>query len=296
MSTPDSINQMGASFNAMYGIIQDSLLNNIVLFAIMLIIYLYISADGYQSYVYADIFVFMSMLTNPKPCKKEKPPEPAAPAPPIQTTKGGSVADQMGNVASSIKNVGNQINSFTASVKKDIDYDAYINDTLGKFKETYCDDMDTMSLMGAFFFVMHSSFLACYNSIQFLNFAIIKLLTLKVMDHRYYIGIFILYSLFLLSTLASSSFVSYLMKLLYPKMPASMAFVNKILFSIFSSIISLFFVYFMISIVAYMTYLSFGVINIKSDQSELGFKIIYLLFIIIIPIIALPSILGISLI
>lgn len=282
------------AFQDIIGIVKDSLLNNIVLLAIMVIIYLYISADKGQAFVYADIFVFMGLITNPKPCdkKKDKPASPPANAP----VKMGGASEQLSSAASSIKNVGNAINALTANVKQDVEYERYIDETLSKYKETYCDDIDTMSLIGAFFFVMHSSFLACYNAIQFVNTAIIRMTTMKILDPRYYAGIMLLYILFLLITLASSSMVKSLMKLLNPKPSKSETFLNKILFSIFSALISLFILYFVIACIAYMCYLTYGLVNIKSEQSDLGLKSTYFVFLILIPLVTIPSIFGVSVI
>ena len=295
-SETTTMNKISKSTSVIYGIIQNSLLNNIVLLAIMLIIYLYISADKAQGFAYADIFQFMNILVNPGPCKK-KPVEPPTNAPDKgPTVGGGSVADNLSDVASSVKNVGNLFNSLTSNAKKDVDHDIYINETVNTFKETYCNDMDTMGAMGAFFYTMHSSFLSSYNAIQFMNTAIIRLIELKLFDPRYYFGIFMLYIVFIVFSLTISSFVTYITNLIDPTMVASRSFAGQIIYSILSAFVTIFVLYFIVAIVAYLTFLSYALINIKSEQSEMIFKITIFSFLILIPIITFPTIFGVSVI
>jgi hypothetical protein len=272
-------------FQDVYDILVDSLYNNIIIIAIMLFIYLYISADKAQAFTYADIFVFMAILTNPAPCKRKTEPQ-----------TGGSVAGQLSEAASSVNNAGKAINTFTASVKKDVDYERYMDESLGKFKGTYCNDMDTMSMTGAFFYTMHSSFLACYNAIQLFNVAIIKLINLELgYPHSHY-GILILYVLFILAAMASSKFFAFLMGLMHPSSYSSDTYSQKIMYAILSAVITIFYIYVIIAVVAYITFLTYALFNIKSEQSQLIFQITIFAFVVLIPIISLPSMVGFNII
>jgi len=315
---------------------EDTIINNIVVFAVMLIIYLFILADKTQGYSYVDIFVFMEMITNPTcdkvyaPKKKEPenkkanaatktnaaapapakvnaaaapaasaglPPIPAGlpPIPGLSQQGGGTVSEQLIDAAKSVKNIGNAFNAFTSDVKKDIDYEIYLKETITKFKETYCEDMDTMGCFGVFFFALHSSYLASYNAIQFVNTAIMRLLYLKPLYGYIDIGVGLLYLIFILTIMSSSSFITYVIKL-FPDMPSSNSYLTKIFLTIFSALVSLFLIYFLVAVVAYFTYLTYGIVNIKSEQSSMTFKFVYFVLIALIVIYGIPSLFGINLI
>jgi hypothetical protein len=305
---------------------EDTIINNIVVFAVMLIIYLFILADKTQGYSYVDIFVFMEMITNPTCDKvyapKKKEPEnkkakanaPAAPAAPaglpampaglpampgglsgLSLKGGGTVSDQLIDAAKSVKNIGNAFNAFTSDVKKDIDYEIYLKETITKFKETYCEDMDTMGCFGVFFFALHSSYLASYNAIQFVNTAIMRLLYLKPLYGYIDVGVGLLYLIFILTIMSSSSFITYVIKL-FPDMPSSNSYLTKIFLTIFSALVSLFLIYFLVAVIAYFTYLTYGIVNIKSEQSSMTFKFVYFVLIALIVIYGIPSLFGINLI
>lgn len=350
---------------------QSTIMNNITIITTMAIIYLFISADKYASYVYMDPFIFLNLITNPHPCdKKHSEKKPAgeaknanakatvnpllgeagglaaalsgkgglaagasgkggplgaalsavggpaagpaagtnakntptatanAGAPPAAGNKvvgGGSVSEGLLKVSSTLKNVGQAINSFTADVKYDIDYESYKVDTLSKYKETYCNDMDDMGAFGAFFFIMHSSFLACYNSIQMVNVAIVSLIYTKSVRGPVDLGIFALYILFFMVSSASTSFIEYVTVLIDPSVSSSDSYIRQIVLSIFSAMISLFFLYFIVAVIAYIHYLVYGMLNIKSEQSSTTFKVIYAVFLFINVMITIPSVFGVNL-
>ena len=334
MSTPDG--KKGKPVNIQAKIneyFQSTIINNITIFATMLIIYFFISADKTAAYTYSDTFEFMNLVTNPHPCdnvkkekdapannaknnaKKDAAPDPAkifnkSEADPIQAgTKmmsnmmgklgnqagGGSVSENLMKTAYSVQGIGNAINSFTTDVKHDIDYKNYMADTLTKYKSTYCNDIDDMSMFGAFFFILHSSFLACYNSIQQVNLAIVKLIYMKSTIMNFDAGVLFIYLLFILVSMTSSSFIKFVTNLIDPSMSSSNTYLFKIIFSTFSAIINLLFVYFIIAIISYFTYLGYGLLNIKSEQSSLTFKLMYA-FLIFLPLTILPSTIGVHLI
>ena len=346
---------------------QSTIMNNITIITTMAIIYLFISADKYASYVYMDPFIFLNLITNPHPCDKKHsekkkaageaknanakangaglgsaisgalgavggpaglaaafsgkggPPglagklSGAAPppggnagaagtgnagAPPAAknvTVGGGSVSEGLLKVSSTLNNVGKAINSYTADVKYDIDYESYKVDTLSKYKETYCNDMDDMGAFGAFFFIMHSSFLACYNSIQMVNVAIVSLIYSNSVRGPVDLGILALYTLFFMVASASTSFIEYVTVLIDPSVSSSDSYIRQISLSIFSAMISLFFLYFIVAVIAYIHYLIYGMLNIKSEQSSTTFKVIYAVFLFINVMITFPSVFGVNL-
>jgi hypothetical protein len=282
---------------------ESTVLNNITIFATMIIIYFFISANKLSAYTYMDIFVFMGLLTNPQPCdkkKEKKDPEPPAPtnkaAPAANTlVGGGAVSDNLTNIATNMKKIGNSINAFTSDVKQDIDYETYKVETLSRYKETYCNEMDDMSVFGAFFFILHSSFLACYNAIQLVNTAIIKLIYLKFSWSPVDLGILAIYILFFILAMSSTSLITHITRLIDPGANASNKYVQKIILAVFSALISLFFLYFTVATIAYLTYLAYGMLNIKSEQSAITFKVIYGLFLFLNLAITIPSTLGINL-
>jgi hypothetical protein len=209
---------------------------------------------------------------------------------------GGTVSEDLTKVASTLNNVGQAINSFTADVKSDIDFESYKIETLSKHKETYCNDMDDMGFFGAFFFILHSSFLACYNSIQMVNTTIVRLIYFKSELGPFDMGILALYALFFIMSAASTSFIQHITKLIDPSVSLTDSFTRQLVLSIFSALISLFFVYFLIATVAYIEYLVYGMVNIKSEQSSITFKAIYALLFFINVMITGPSIFGVNLV
>lgn len=343
---------------------QSTIMNNITIITTMAIIYLFISADKYASYVYMDPFIFLNLITNPHPCDKKHsekkkaageaknanatpvnattnplaslikgqggvaglaglagklsgaagangkttppaagnagaaPPAGNAGAPPAAknvTVGGGSVSEGLLKVSTTLNNVGKAINSYTADVKYDIDYESYKVDTLSKYKETYCNDMDDMGAFGAFFFIMHSSFLACYNSIQMVNVAIVSLIYSNSVRGPVDMGILALYTLFFMVASASTSFIEYVTVLIDPSVSSSDSYIRQISLSIFSAMISLFFLYFIVAVIAYIHYLIYGMLNIKSEQSSTTFKVIYAVFLFINVMITFPSVFGVNL-
>ena len=224
------------------------------------------------------------------------PPGNAGAAPPAANkVGGGTVSENLTTVASTLNNVGKAINSFTADVKHDVDYESYKIETLSKHKETYCNDMDDMGAFGAFFFILHSSFLACYNSIQMVNAGIVRLIYSNSVWGPFDLGILALYLLFFIMSTASTSFIEYITKLIDPSVSSSNAFLRQLILSIFSALISLFFVYFIVAIISYITYLSYGMLNIKSEQSSTTFKVIYAILFFINVMITIPSVFGVKL-
>jgi hypothetical protein len=304
---------------------QSTMLNNIAIFTTMAIIYIFISADRGESYTSMDQFMFMSLITNPHPCdikhtaQKDSTDEKKTKANSNGTTKtngttnplldtggnplnsikgltGGSVTEGLVNVASTLNNVGQAINTFTADVKQDLDNASYKTETLSRHKETYCNDMDDMSMFGAFFFIMHSGFLASYNAIQMVNSTIVKIIHFKSEFMSFDLGILLLYGLFFLMSTATTSFIGYITVLIDPSKSLTDSFTRKLVLSIFSALISLFSVYFLVATIAYITYLVYGMVNIKSEQSAITFKVIFGVFLFINVMITIPSIFGVNLV
>lgn len=209
---------------------------------------------------------------------------------------GGTVSEDLLKVASSLNNVGKAINSFTADVKADIDFETYKVETLSRHKEAYCNDMDDMGMFGAFFFILHSSFLASYNAIQMVNETIVRLIYFKSEMGPFDKGIMALYALFFIVSAASTSFIAHITQLIDPSVSLTDSFTRQIVLSIFSALISLFFVYFLIGTVAYLEYLVYGMVNIKSEQSSITFKAIYAIFLFVNIMITIPSIFGVNLV
>jgi hypothetical protein len=209
---------------------------------------------------------------------------------------GGTVSEDLLKVASSLNNVGQAINSFTADVKADLDFESYKVETLSRHKETYCNDMDDMGMFGAFFFILHSSFLASYNAIQMVNESIVRIIYFKTKYLYLDGGIMLLYLLFFIVTAASTSFIEFITQLIDPSVSLTDSFTRQLVLSIFSALISLFFIYFMIGTVAYLEYLIYGMVNIKSEQSSTTFKVIYAIFLFVNIMITIPSIFGVNLV
>ena len=209
---------------------------------------------------------------------------------------GGTVTDNLTNIASTLNNVGKAINSFTADVKHDLEYESYKVETLSRHKETYCNDMDEMGVFGAFFFIMHSSFLACYNAIQMVNAGIIRLIYFKSEFMSFDMGIFVLYILFFIMSAASTSFLEHITRLIDPSVSLTDSFTREIVLTCFSALISLFFIYFLIAVAAYLEYLIYGMVNIKSEQSAVTFKLLFAFLFFINVMITIPSIFGVNLV
>ena len=209
---------------------------------------------------------------------------------------GGTVSEDLLKVASSLNNVGQAINSFTADVKADLDFESYKVETLSRHKETYCNDMDDMGMFGAFFFILHSSFLASYNAMQMVNESIVRIIYFKTKFLYLDVGIMLLYLLFFIVTAASTSFIEFITQLIDPSVSLTDTFTRQLVLSIFSALISLFFIYFMIGTVAYLEYLIYGMVNIKSEQSSTTFKVIYAIFLFVNIMITIPSVFGVNLV
>jgi len=153
-----------------------------------------------------------------------------------------------------------------------------------------------MGMFGAFFFILHSSFLASYNAIQMVNESIVRIIYFKTKYLYLDGGIMLLYLLFFIVTAASTSFIEFITQLIDPSVSLTDSFTRQLVLSIFSALISLFFIYFMIGTVAYLEYLIYGMVNIKSEQSSTTFKVIYAIFLFVNIMITIPSIFGVNLV
>ena len=208
--------------------------------------------------------------------------------------RGGSgisaAIDNLSNSAGKIQNVGKNINKLTENVKGDIDHDKYLKDTLKAFTDKYCNEtpIDDIDVVDCIAFVLHSSWLACYNAIQWINAGILLCLSLQIdflfVKPNYFIGIFVAFVLFLFLVKASSTIVSAGIQLLFNSSSSkSRNYINSVIYSIFSSFLSIMFLYFIVAIVAYVIYLFHGIINIKSEQSSSTIRFVFGFLIIMIP-------------
>jgi len=269
-------------------IISNSLLNYVVLFAVVMILFMFVSANHTVGYTYEDVFVLMATLTevnNNKQCKRGRTADGLNGG----ARRGGANAvsgamSDLSKAAESIESVGKQIGKITSDAKYEVDHANYIKDTVGKFTETYCaGELDKMSLMGTFFFVLYSSFIACYNAMQMLNTAIVKCLYLDWVNPRYYLGIMFLYIFFLMAANGSVGMLEALINYIsVDTITTSDKYINTIIYSLLSGLVAVFFLYFMIGIMAYITYLAYGMFNILSDVG-IRFKLVYLFFLFMIP-------------
>lgn len=250
----------------------NSFVNNIILFAISLIIICFISSDNSEPYVSDDIFHFMKILTDP--CKKE--------------LRGGSgissAINKLSTAADSVQNVGNTIDKYTTNVKRDVDLEKYLKETLQSLTDKYCSDetnINELSLIDSAFYAVHSSWLASYNAIQWVNAGIIACIGMKMdwmfLKPYHYVGIFIAFVLFMMLIKASTSFVASVLEVaLNTTNTKSAEYINSIVFSCFSSFLGILFLYFIVACIAYVTFLPFGFINIKSEQSATKLQFMYI--------------------
>lgn len=254
-------------------------INYIIVFAIAISIVLYISGDKKDSYVSDDIFNFMNILTNP--CNKQ-----------LRGGSGISTAiNDLSEAASKVQNLGKTINKLTTNIKGDIDRDKYLKDTLKSFTDKYCNEtnIDEMDAIDCISYAVHSSWLTCYNAIQWLNVGILSSLALQFefsfIKPNYYIGIFIAFVLFIFLVKLSSTIVASGIQLtLNTSVSKSRSYINTIIFSIFSSLLSILFLYFIVAIVAYVVYLFHAIINVKSEQSSSTIRFVFGFLIIMIPV------------
>jgi hypothetical protein len=96
--------------------------------------------------------------------------------------------------------------------------------------------------------------------------------------------------------MASSKFFAFLMGLMHPSSYSSDTYSQKIMYAILSAVITIFYIYVIIAVVAYITFLTYALFNIKSEQSQLIFQITIFAFVVLIPIISLPSMVGFNII
>ena len=271
----DGVKEMITRFG---NIFHKAFINYIIIFAIAMSIVLYISGDNKESYVSDDIFNFMNILANP--CNKQ-----------LRGGSGISTAiNDLSDAASKVQNLGKTINKLTANVKGDIDRDKYLKDTLKTFTDKYCNEtnIDEMDAIDCISYVLHSSWLSCYNTIQWLNAGILACLSLQsefwFVKPNYCIGIFIAFVLFLFLVKASSRVVSTGIQLtLNTSMSKSRTYINSIVFSVFSSFLSILFLYFIVAIIVYVVFLFHGIINVKSEQSSSTIRFVFGFLIIMIP-------------
>ena len=304
----DNTDKITNTFEVITNILSNSVFNYIILIAITLMIFVFIAADNGQAYTYVEIFVFMEMLAQVKDaegCNKKPdataaattgaaPTAPATTAPATTGHFGGSrgganavssaVVD-LTEVSDSIKNVGKAVNKLTSDAKYEIEYKKYVKQTYESFKDKYKCSMDDIGVLGAFVFVLHSSYLACYNAIQFVNTGIINCLHIDWFDPRYYIGIMLLYGLFLIAANLSTQMLALIIQLISgdDSLSTSQAYINTIIYSVVSVIVSVFFVYFIVGSIAYVTYLLYGMVNVLSNRG-IRLQMLYFFLIIMIPI------------
>jgi hypothetical protein len=274
----DPVEEVKELFNRLGSVFHKALINNIVAFAVAMTIVLYISGNNKDPYVSDDIFNFMNILTNP--CNKQ-----------LRGGSGISTAiNDLSDAAGKVQNLGKTINKLTANVKGDIDRDKYLKDTLKSFTDKYCNEtnIDEMDAIDCVSYVLHSSWLSCYNSIEWLNAGIIGCLSIQsefwFIKENYYIGILIAFFLFIFLVKASSKMVATLIKLtLNTSVSKSQTYINTIFFSIFSSFLSVLILYFILAIAAYVIFLFHGIINVKSEQSSSTIRFVFGFLIIMIP-------------
>lgn len=256
----------------------NAFINYIIAFTIAISIVLYISGDKKESYASDDIFNFMNILVNP--CNKQ-----------LRGGSGISTAiNDLSDAATKVQNLGKTINKLTSNVKKDIDRDKYLKDTLKSFTDKYCTEtnIDEMDAIDCVSYVLHSSWLTSYNAIQWLNTGIIACLALQsefwFVKPNFYIGIFIAFVLFIFLVKLSSRVVASGIQLtLNTSASKSRSYINSIIFSMFSSFLSILFLYFIIAIAAYVIFLFHGIINIKSEQSSNTIRFVFGFMILMIP-------------
>jgi hypothetical protein len=258
--------------NTVTEIFFNSFINYIVLFAITIIIICFISSDNSESYVSDDIFHFMKILTDP--CKKE--------------LRGGSgissAINKLSTASDTVKNVGNTIDKYTTNVKHGVDLEKYLKETLGSLTDKYCSDdtnINELTVIHSAMYAVHSSWLASYNAIQWVNAGIMKCIGLKIdwmfIKSYHYIGIFIAFVLFTMLIKASTTFVASLIELaLNTTNTKSAEYINTVVFSCFSSFLGILLLYFTVASIAYVTFLSYGLVNIKSEQSATTLQFMYL--------------------
>jgi len=258
--------------NTVTDIFFNSFVNYIVLFAITIIIVCFVSSDNSEPFVSDDIFHFMKLLTNP--CNKE--------------LRGGSgissAINKLSTASDTVKNLGNTIDQYTTNVKHDVDLEKYLKDSLISLTDKYCSDdtnINELTVIHSAMYAVHSSWLACYNAIQWVNAGIMRCICLKIdwmfLKPHHYIGIFIAFNLFMILIKASTTFVASIIELvLNTTKTKSDEYINTVVFSCFSSFLGILLLYFSVACVAYVTFLSYGFINIKSEQSATTLQFMYL--------------------
>jgi len=255
--------------NTVSEIMYKSFIKYIMLLAITAMIICFVSSENSEPYVSDNIYHFMKILTDP--CTKE--------------LRGGSgissAINKLSNASDTVKNVGNTINQITSNVKHDVDHEKYLKNTLESITNKYCSDANNINeigVLGSFTYVVQSSWLACYNAIQWVNAGIVACIGLKlnwmVFKPYHYVGIFIIFFLFIMLNKASTKFVETILGRILNR--SSKTYVNTIFYTFISSFLSVLFLYFMVAMVAYFTFLPYGFSNIKSDQSSTSLQFMYL--------------------
>jgi len=268
-SMADEMNQIINQFTKR---LYNTLSNFIIVVAIASIILLFLSADKGEAYAFTAPFLFMSELTNP--CSQKK--------------RGGAVSEAIKDLtetAGSFKNVGKAIDNLTSDVKTDVDTAKYFIETFSIFKSVYCgkNHIDDIGIFNSFLFVLFSSGLVCYNSIQMLNTFMVKGFNAELVE-PYYLGILGGFVILMLFIKATQSIVTTTIQHRFNiSNTKSKSYANNIAFSSFSALISIFLLYILISIVSYIVYLPYGLINIQSEQSALKIQFAYLVFLMMIP-------------